>query len=412
MPIIVIDPGHGGENRGGEYGEFVEKEINPIVAQAMKEHLEKFEDVTVFLTHEVDMDMTIKDRVAYAKEKNADFLYCLHFNLSVNHNLYGAEVWVPSRGELYSKGFAFAEIEMQELTDMGLFSRGIKTRLNDRGTDYYGILRYAAEMDVPCALIEHCHLDHAKDAFAVADGEESLKALGIRDAEAVAKYFGLKSVELGIDYSGYPVSQIPVPVDIARPDETEPEVNEIELTSMDQETGMATIHMTASDSDSYIQYYAVSTDGGNTYSELLEWPRPDQWDISAPEYTFTFQLPFDTAVELRTMAYNEYDKFTLVWVSTGGLGKDIIREIIKDPERLRQEMQQQKAEELLEKQQTYTEVTAEAFAGHTDPVSAAKPTGYSIGIMVSIAGIVLLMLILLMMLIRNLRGLLRYKKRK
>ena len=193
MPIIVIDPGHGGENRGGEYGEFVEKEINPIVAQAMKEHLEKFEDVTVFLTHEVDMDMTIKDRVAYAKEKNADFLYCLHFNLSVNHNLYGEEVWVPSRGELYCKGFTFAEIEMQELTDMGLFSRGIKTRLNDRGTDYYGILRYAAEMDVPCALIEHCHLDHAKDAFAVADGEESLKALGIRDAEAVAKYFGLKS---------------------------------------------------------------------------------------------------------------------------------------------------------------------------------------------------------------------------
>ena len=404
MPIIVIDPGHGGENRGGEYGEFVEKEINPIVAQAMKEHLEKFEDVTVFLTHEVDMDMTIKDRVAYAKEKNADFLYCLHFNLSVNHNLYGAEVWVPSRGELYSRGFAFAEIEMQELTDMGLFSRGIKTRLNDRGTDYYGILRYAAEMDVPCALIEHCHLDHAKDAFAVANGEESLKALGIRDAEAVAKYFGLKSVELGIDYSGYPVSQIPVPVDIARPDETEPEVNEIELTSMDQETGMATIHMTASDSDSYIQYYAVSTDGGNTYSELLEWPRPDQWDISAPEYTFTFRLPFDTAVELRTMAYNEYDKFTES--NTIGVGT------IEDPERLRQEMQQQKAEELLEKQQTYTEVTAEAFAGHTDPVSAAKPTGYSIGIMASIAGIVLLMLILLMMLIRNLRGLLRYKKRK
>ena len=259
-------------------------------------------------------------------------------------------------------------------------------------------------MDVPCALIEHCHLDHAKDAFAVADGEESLKALGIRDAEAVAKYFGLKSVELGIDYSGYPVSQIPVPADIARPDETEPEVNEIELTSMDQETGMATIRMTASDNDSYIQYYAVSTDGGNTYSELLEWPRPDQWDISAPEYTFTFQLPFDTAVELRTMAYNEYDKFTES--NTIGVGT------IEDPERLRQEMQQQKAEELLEKQQTYTEVTAEAFVGHTDPVSAAKPTGYSIGIMVLIAGIVLLMLILLMVLIRNLRGLLRYKKRK
>ena len=73
----------------------------------------------------------------------------------------------------------------------------------------------------------------------------------------------------------------------------------------------------------------------------MEWPRPDQWDISAPEYTFTFQLPFDTAVELRTMAYNEYDKFTES--NTIGVGT------IENPERLRQEMQQQKAEELLEK---------------------------------------------------------------
>lgn len=104
------------------------------------------------------------------------------------------------------------------------------------------------------------------------------------------------------------------------------------------------------------------------------------------------------------MAYNEYDKFTES--NTIGVGT------IEDPERLRQEMQQQKAEELLEKQQTYTEVTAEAFAGHTDPVTTAKSNGYSAGIMASIAGIVLLMLILLMVLIRNLRGLLRHKKRK
>ena len=35
--VIVIDPGHGGENRGGEYEQYVEKEMNPIVAGAMKE---------------------------------------------------------------------------------------------------------------------------------------------------------------------------------------------------------------------------------------------------------------------------------------------------------------------------------------------------------------------------------------
>lgn len=104
------------------------------------------------------------------------------------------------------------------------------------------------------------------------------------------------------------------------------------------------------------------------------------------------------------MAYNEYDKFTE--------SNTIEIAAIEDPERLRQEMQQQKAEELLDKQQTYTEVTAEAFASYTDPATTVKSSGYSIGIMAAIAGIVLLMLILLLILIRNLRGLLRHRKRK
>lgn len=134
--VIVIDPGHGGENRGGEYEQYVEKEMTPIVAAAMKEELEKYENVTVYLTHEQDVDMSIKDRVLFAKEKEADFLFCLHFNMSVNHNLFGAEVWVPATGEYYAKGRSFAEIEMEAFRELGLYSRGIKTRLNDQGENY------------------------------------------------------------------------------------------------------------------------------------------------------------------------------------------------------------------------------------------------------------------------------------
>ena len=97
--VIVIDPGHGGENLGGQYEQYVEKELNPIVAQAMKEELEKYEGIEVYLTRETDIDMSIKDRAKFAKEKNADFLFCLHFNMSVKHDLFGAEVWVPATGE-------------------------------------------------------------------------------------------------------------------------------------------------------------------------------------------------------------------------------------------------------------------------------------------------------------------------
>ena len=406
MPVIVIDPGHGGENHGGEYGDFIEKNINPIVANAMKERLEQYEGVTVYLTHETDVDMTIEDRVAFAREKDADYLFCLHFNLSVHHNLYGAEVWIPSKGELYSKGYSFAEIEMQELTGIGLFSRGIKTRLNDRGTDYYGILRYAAEMDVPCVLIEHCHLDHQKDAFAVANGEESLKALGVLDAEAVAKYFGLKSEKLGIDYSDYSVSQIPIPTDVVKPDETEPEVNQLELLSLDTETGQATMKMTASDEDSYIQYYAVSVDGGNTYSELMEWPRSENWNVSDPEYTFTFSLPYDTAIDLRTVAYNEYDKFTESNI--------ISLEAIGDPQRLQAEAIQQKAANLLEQQPVYLQQTAEILMQHIPSSSDVTATSgeSAMKLAASISGIFLVMLILIFVLLKNIHGLLHSNRRR
>lgn len=398
MPVIVIDPGHGGENHGGEYGSFVEKEINPVVAEAMKEYLEKFEDVTVYLTHETDVDMSIHDRVAFAAEKDADFLFCLHFNLSVNHNLYGAEVWVPSKGELYSKGYRFAQLQMQEMTDLGLFSRGIKTRLNDRDTDYYGILRYGAEYNVPCALIEHCHLDNEKDAFAVADGEESYRQLGIRDAIAVAKYFGLKSEELQVDYSGYAVPEVPVPTDIVRPDDTVPSYNELTLSTVDEETGEVTLTMKAADPDNYIQYYAVSLDDGNTYSELLEWPRSEAWNRSDEEYTFSVNVPFDTALSVRTMAYNGYDLFTE--------SNTIEVAAIPDPERLRQEAQKLQEETLKEQQKDYEEITETFAQTQATTDASAGSSGSAVPLIVSLAVIVLLMMVLSVVLVRNL---LRYR---
>ncbi|MGN0155726.1 MAG: N-acetylmuramoyl-L-alanine amidase, partial [Lachnospiraceae bacterium] len=42
---VVIDPGHGGENLGGTYGNFIEKEMTLKTAYAMKDHLEQYDDV-------------------------------------------------------------------------------------------------------------------------------------------------------------------------------------------------------------------------------------------------------------------------------------------------------------------------------------------------------------------------------
>lgn len=305
--IVVIDPGHGGDNLGAEYEEYTEKDMTLIVAKAMKEELEKYDNIIVYLTREDDKSMTIKDRALFAKEKNADFLFCLHFNSSVNHNLYGAEIWVSAFGDYYVQGRQFAEINMQIFEDMGLFLRGIKVRLNDSGDNYYGILRYCTEVGVPSALIEHCHLDQKNDQPFYQQSEEQLREFGRKDAEAVAMYFGLKSSETGADYSGYPKALIPYS-EVVKPDKTEPEECSIEIMDIDKTKGTVTVSMCAADQDSYIQYYSYSLDGGNTYSELLGWPR-SSWNSSDGEYVFTVQVPFDREIEFRTIAYNGYDVF-------------------------------------------------------------------------------------------------------
>ena len=302
--VVVLDPGHGGENLGAEYGEYTEKEMTMAVAKAMKEELEKYEGIKVYLTHETDKDMSLEERAEFARDKNADFLFCLHFNMSEEHNKFGAEVWVSAFGDKYQKGYTFASVEMDLLVQKGLYSRGIKTRLNDSGEDYYGILRHCTAMDVPAALIEHCHLDEEND-WEFYDSREKIRQFGILDATAVAMYFGLRSEELGVDYGTYRNVEIPEPVLPVKPDTSEPDVCFIEVGEVDSHTGEVTVHVTAADYDSHILYYSYSYDGGETFSPLQRWePR------SADSLTFTMQVPSGTMPEAVVNVYNAYDRIT------------------------------------------------------------------------------------------------------
>lgn len=302
--VIVIDPGHGGDEEGGLYESFIEKNMNLVVANAMKEELEKYEGVTVYLTRTGDQKLSLAERSAFAKSVNADFMFCLHFNLSKEHTLFGAECWVSAFGEEYSKGRSFAQVEMEMLEASGLYSRGIKTRLNKDGLDYYGIIRTASELDVPCVLIEHCHMDHENDR-SFCESRKQWESFGRLDATAAAKYFNLKSDILGVDYSDYPNLEVPVPAYVVRPDSTPPDVCMIDLVSQDMADGEVTIQLSAADYDSGMLYYTYSYDGGETFSELQPWG-----DKSQDTITFTMQVPPHILPQVVVNGYNGYDLYT------------------------------------------------------------------------------------------------------
>lgn len=243
--------------------------------------------------------------MAYAKEVQADFLFCLHYNLSQDHNtLFGAECWVSAFGRHYSEGYAFADIEIGALADLGLYSRGIKTRLGKKGTDYYGIIRHAVEQDLTCVLIEHCHMDHENDR-PFCEGREQWEAFGRLDAESAAKYFRLRSDVLGVDYSDFPVLDVPIPSGVMKPDTTEPDICMIEVTDQEMETGKITVELSAADYDSGMLYYDYSYDGGNTY-----FPRAAWGDKTKDTISFTMQVPPHIVPQIVVRGYNGYDLYT------------------------------------------------------------------------------------------------------
>ncbi len=305
---IVIDPGHGGDNWGTTSNEnFKEKEITMKTALAIVEELEKYNDVTVYLTHEKDVDISLKNRAVFAKEKNADFLFSIHYNASENHSMFGTEVWIPIAAPYHSYGYKYAYLQQLEMQELGLFSRGVRSRINEKGTDYYGIIRECVAREIPAVIIEHCYIDEERDA-AYCDEDSDYAEFGRRDAIAIAKYLGL--VEASADVSSLEQIGIQDTVAYTYEDTSIPEICKIAIGGINTSKSELTIKVNGKDSDTPLMYYSYSLDGGKNFSKLYPWSGSNILENYYDE-SFTLSIPvtdWDNArIVLR--AYNKFDLY-------------------------------------------------------------------------------------------------------
>ena len=96
--VIVIDPGHGGEDGGAvqkdedDEVKRKEKDDNLRLALAVRDSFEKYDDVRVIMTRETDVFVELEDRCTIANQANADFFISLHRNSSLTGS--GIEVWI------------------------------------------------------------------------------------------------------------------------------------------------------------------------------------------------------------------------------------------------------------------------------------------------------------------------------
>ncbi|MGB6231248.1 MAG: N-acetylmuramoyl-L-alanine amidase [Litorimonas sp.] len=94
LPLIVIDPGHGGRDPGaiGKNGLF-EKTVTTSAANDLKALLEATGRYRVKLTRDTDIYVEHDDRVRFARENHADLFISIHADSTGSSSARGASVY-------------------------------------------------------------------------------------------------------------------------------------------------------------------------------------------------------------------------------------------------------------------------------------------------------------------------------
>lgn len=208
--VVVLDPGHGGEQPGASSNGLVEKDLNLRVALACKSELEQYNGIEVYMTRESDVTVGLKERADKAKAWGADIFVSIHMNSAPSTSANGAEVYYPNsnyNSEVHEKGEALANQIQEQLASLGLYDRGSKqdpstepgTYPDGSRMDGYQVIKYNKLNGIPGIIVEHAFLTNSGDAEKLKDAD-FIRKLGVADATGIANYFNLtKGISVKIE---------------------------------------------------------------------------------------------------------------------------------------------------------------------------------------------------------------------
>ena len=82
--IIVIDAGHGGNDKGATYEGISEKQIVLAVASNIKQYNSSQDEFEIVLTRDSDQNSTLTDRTDMINKLNPEMVISLHINTSTS----------------------------------------------------------------------------------------------------------------------------------------------------------------------------------------------------------------------------------------------------------------------------------------------------------------------------------------
>jgi N-acetylmuramoyl-L-alanine amidase len=137
---IIIDPGHGGVDRGatGYDGSYFEKQATLSIARKVAALLQQHPGLEVFLTRDGDYYISLKYRTTFANRHKADLFVSIHCNSNPNRgsSAHGTEIYVYSNkaSNVYAAVAAVRENDKRDYLDLtlnDLYNRGFRKRSFD-----------------------------------------------------------------------------------------------------------------------------------------------------------------------------------------------------------------------------------------------------------------------------------------
>lgn len=183
MAKVFIGVGHGGSDSGAVAGGMKESEVNLQMALGMKAELERH-GVIVGMSRMKEENDPLTEEIKEANAFKPDVAVECHNNAGGGD---GFEVFRQTN-KYANQSLKLAQLIEKRVKAVGQNSRGIKTKLNSSGADYFGWLR---QVQAPSVLCEGFFLDNVKDR-ADFDTAAKQKALGVAYAHGVLDYLGIQ----------------------------------------------------------------------------------------------------------------------------------------------------------------------------------------------------------------------------
>lgn len=182
--VIVVDPGHGGNDTGATGSSFstLEKTVNLQVGLLLKNKLEAA-GAKVIMTRSDDRKLTLQQRVDIAVQNNADIFVSIHHNTHPNTLTNGTIVFYYNKGNS-SKLASLVQSEIVKATSY--------KDLQSRFGNYY-VLR---ENPVPSILAEIGFLSNYNEEIRLrSEKQQDLAAEGLY--KGILQYFASQNVQGG-----------------------------------------------------------------------------------------------------------------------------------------------------------------------------------------------------------------------